>query len=162
MSHITNNSSLVIFWVLMAASVKAAVKWNVIPYNLDQSPTFQKTSLPPPSCLKIGHKQIIAVLTEQHFKMTVTLMTLSAEPVANHSLPGSTATQRTHPKWPDITRYNFHGACHFGFGMAVARRGIMLCTVLPAAGAGTWTRPLPGPALAGTRAPSPTTAASPV
>jgi hypothetical protein len=87
-------------------------------------------------------------------------MTLSAEPVANHSLPGSTATQRTHPKWPDITRYNFHGACHFGFGMVGARRGMMLCIILLAAGAGTCTRPPPGPALAGTRAPSPATAVS--
>lgn len=89
-------------------------------------------------------------------------MTLSAEPVANHSFPGSTATQRTHPKWPDITRYNFHGACHFGFGMAGARRGIMLCTVLPVAGVGTCTRLVTDPALAGTRAPSATTAVSPV
>ena len=39
----------------------------------------------------------------------------SAEPVMNHSLPGSTATERTHPKWPLMTRINFHGACHFGF-----------------------------------------------
>lgn len=51
-------------------------------------------------------------------------ITRSAAPVANHSLPGSTAAHRTHPKWPEMTRYNFHGACHFGFGMVGAFFGI--------------------------------------
>jgi len=44
----------------MAASMKAAVKWDVIPCSLDQLPKFQKTRLPPPSCLKNGHKQTIS------------------------------------------------------------------------------------------------------
>ncbi len=45
-----------------------------------------------------------------------TLMVRSALPVANHSLLTSIAIQRTHPKWPAITRDNFHGACHSGTG----------------------------------------------
>lgn len=44
-------------------------------------------------------------------------------PVANHSLPGSTATQRTQPRCPDITLNSFHGACHLGRGMVGALRG---------------------------------------
>ena len=44
-------------------------------------------------------------------------MTLSAAPVANHSLPGSTVTQRTQPMWPEMTLYSFQGACHAGLGM---------------------------------------------
>jgi hypothetical protein len=37
-----------------------------------------------------------------------TLMTLSPAPVANHWFPGSTATLRTQPRWPEITRRSFH------------------------------------------------------
>jgi hypothetical protein len=63
-----------------------------------------------------------------------TLITRSAAPVTNHSLPGSTSTQRTQPKCPLmtykkyhynednfsrflLTRINFHGACHCGLGI---------------------------------------------
>ena len=42
---------------------------------------------------------------------------LSAAPVANHSLPGSTVQQRTQPMWPEITLNSFQGACQAGFGM---------------------------------------------
>jgi len=44
------------------------------------------------------------------------LIVRSPAPLANHSLPGSTARLLTQPRWPDITRINFHGACHSGFG----------------------------------------------
>lgn len=37
------------------------------------------------------------------------LMTRSPAPVANHVFPGSTATLRTQPKWPEMTRTSFHG-----------------------------------------------------
>lgn len=43
-------------------------------------------------------------------------MVRSPAPLANHSLPGSTARLRTHPRWPEITRISFQGACHSGFG----------------------------------------------
>ena len=43
-----------------------------------------------------------------------TLIVLSPEPVANHSLLGSTAMHRTHPKCPEITCISFQGGCHFG------------------------------------------------
>lgn len=52
--------------------------------------------------------------------------------MANHSFPGSTATQRTQPKWPDMTLKSFHGACHLGLGMVGVLRGKMA----PAGGAG--------------------------
>mmetsp|Transcript_43860 Transcript_43860/g.138848 ORF Transcript_43860/g.138848 Transcript_43860/m.138848 type:complete len:590 (-) Transcript_43860:160-1929(-) len=55
-----------------------------------------------------------------------TLIVRSAEPVAYHWLVGSTATQRTQPRWPEMTRISFHGACHSGFGrscLASRRRG---------------------------------------
>lgn len=46
----------------------------------------------------------------------------SAEPVTNQSFVGSTATARTQPRWPEMTRLSFHGACHLGLGTSVARR----------------------------------------
>jgi len=36
------------------------------------------------------------------------LTTLSPAPVANQVFPGSTATLRTQPRWPDMTRMSFH------------------------------------------------------
>src|ERR1700733_6133627 len=44
------------------------------------------------------------------------LIVLSPAPLANHSLPGSTARALTQPKCPEITRMSFHGACHSGLG----------------------------------------------
>mmetsp|Transcript_10077 Transcript_10077/g.20370 ORF Transcript_10077/g.20370 Transcript_10077/m.20370 type:complete len:209 (+) Transcript_10077:730-1356(+) len=64
-----------------------------------------------------------------------TLMVRSAEPVTNHSLVGSTAIARTHPRCPETTRISFHGACHSGFGTSrptVLRR---MPSVRPALGA---------------------------
>lgn len=52
-----------------------------------------------------------------------TLIIRSAPPVTNHSLLGSTSTARTQPVWPEITRYSFHGACHFGFNTTFGRDG---------------------------------------
>ena len=60
-----------------------------------------------------------------------TLMSLSLEPVANHSLPGSTATQRTQPKWLEMTRYSFQGGCHFGFGIVGVFLGAINCVPGP-------------------------------
>ena len=37
---------------------------------------------------------------------------------ANHSLVGSTATVRTHPSCPEVTRISFQGGCHTGFGIS--------------------------------------------
>ena len=61
-----------------------------------------------------------------------TLIVRSAEPVTNHSLVGSTAMHRTQPRWPEITRIIFHGACHSGFGrlLCVLRRGMMCVPLL--------------------------------
>src|SRR3954467_15504482 len=42
------------------------------------------------------------------------LIVLSPAPLANHSLFGSTASARPHPKCPEITRISFHGACQSG------------------------------------------------
>lgn len=42
------------------------------------------------------------------------LITRSPAPVANHVFPGSTATLRTHPKWPEMTRTSFHGGWYVG------------------------------------------------
>jgi hypothetical protein len=55
------------------------------------------------------------------------LIVRSAEPVAYQELVGSTATHRTQPMWPEMTRIIFHGACHSGLGKscrASRRRGI--------------------------------------
>ena len=47
------------------------------------------------------------------------LMTRSPAPVANHLFPGSTATLRTHPKCPEMTRTSFHGAWYVGLTVRV-------------------------------------------
>lgn len=39
---------------------------------------------------------------------SLTLISLSPAPVANHWLPGSTVTARTHPKCPELTLESFH------------------------------------------------------
>ena len=44
------------------------------------------------------------------------LIVRSADPVTNQWLVGSTAMQRTQPRWPEMTRISFHGACHSGAG----------------------------------------------
>ncbi len=44
------------------------------------------------------------------------LIVRSPAPLANHSFPGSTARALTQPRWPDITRMSFQGACHSGLG----------------------------------------------
>lgn len=46
-------------------------------------------------------------------------MTRSPAPVANHLFPGSTAAERTQPKWPEITRTSFHGAWYVGLMVRV-------------------------------------------
>src|SRR5258708_6658295 len=46
-------------------------------------------------------------------------MTRSPAPVANHLFPGSTATLRTHPKCPEMTRTSFHGAWYSGLTVRV-------------------------------------------
>jgi hypothetical protein len=51
-----------------------------------------------------------------------TLMVRSAEPVTNHSFPGSKARLRTQPRCPAQTRYIFHGACQTGRGHAPGSR----------------------------------------
>jgi hypothetical protein len=51
------------------------------------------------------------------------LMTRSPAPVENHWLPGFTATLRTQPRWPNITRTTFRGAWYVGF---IAR--VVLCS----------------------------------
>mmetsp|Transcript_17015 Transcript_17015/g.50786 ORF Transcript_17015/g.50786 Transcript_17015/m.50786 type:complete len:223 (+) Transcript_17015:1232-1900(+) len=69
-----------------------------------------------------------------------TLMVRSAEPVTNHSFPWSNAIDRTHPKWPLMTRYSFHGACQAGRGhlegmrRATAAEGTYACWPPPAVG----------------------------
>lgn len=47
------------------------------------------------------------------------LMTRSPAPVANHWLPGSTATLLTQPKCPEITRISFHGGWYVGLTVRV-------------------------------------------
>lgn len=42
----------------------------------------------------------------------VTLIVRSTDPVTNHSLEGSKATARTHPKCPETTALNSQLACH--------------------------------------------------
>ena len=51
-----------------------------------------------------------------------TFIVRSPEPVTNHSLPGSNAMLRTHPRWPAMVRYTCHGACHLGLGHLLASR----------------------------------------
>lgn len=52
------------------------------------------------------------------------LMILSPAPVANHSFPGSTATARTHPRWPDRTLCSFHCGWKSGFTARASFRRI--------------------------------------
>ena len=47
------------------------------------------------------------------------LMTRSPAPVANQVLPGSTATLRTQPRWPEITRTSFQGGWYVGLTVRV-------------------------------------------
>lgn len=47
------------------------------------------------------------------------LMVRSAEPVANMSLVGSNAMERTQPRWEDMTVESCQGACHWGVGIDV-------------------------------------------
>lgn len=47
------------------------------------------------------------------------LMTRSPAPVANHWLPGSTATLRTQPRWPEMTRTSFHWGWYVGLTVRV-------------------------------------------
>ena len=61
---------------------------------------------------------------------TQTLMVLSLEPVANHSLPGSMAMQRTQPRWPLMTLISFQGGCHSGRTVCSALRGTSCCVPL--------------------------------
>lgn len=56
------------------------------------------------------------------FARSHTLIVRSADPVTNHSFPGSNATARTHPRCPDTTAASFHGACHLGRGAEGAAR----------------------------------------
>ena len=42
------------------------------------------------------------------------LITRSPAPVANHLFPGSTATLRTQPRCPEMTRMSFHGGWYVG------------------------------------------------
>jgi hypothetical protein len=70
-----------------------------------------------------------------------TLMVRSADPVTNHSLPGSTAAHRTHPRCPEMTRISFQGACHLGLGtLAAVRRTIMARDDVAAFSARAFTR----------------------
>ena len=65
------------------------------------------------------------------------LIVRSALPVANHSFVGSTATQRTQPRWPESTRMSFHGARHSGVATCTARRRfarvVAACVLSPTA-----------------------------
>lgn len=75
--------------------------------------------------------------TQYVFNGLLTLIVLSPEPVANHSLLGSTVTQRTQPRWPLITLINFHGACHCGFMVVRALRCTICC--VPRLNISAWT-----------------------
>ena len=52
-----------------------------------------------------GSIHVARSLSLAFYKTFSTLIVLSADPVANHWLPGSTATDLTQPVWPLIT-YN--------------------------------------------------------
>lgn len=45
------------------------------------------------------------------------------------------AQHRTQPRWPLITLYNFHGACHFGFAIEgaflIGTATVVLAVLLP-------------------------------
>jgi hypothetical protein len=47
--------------------------------------------------------------------------------VANHWLPGSTATLRTHPKCPEMTRTSFQGAWYVGLIVRVVLCKVSAC-----------------------------------
>ena len=47
--------------------------------------------------------------------------------MANHSLLGSTAMHRTHPRCPEITHISFQGGCHFGHRDCSALQGTSCC-----------------------------------
>lgn len=89
-------------------------------------------AVPSPTCLvhTLSPKLFWVTVTDSllHFTsygMRPTLMVRSADPVQNHSLAGSTATERTQPRWPDTTRYSFQGACHTGRGQREPSRRLM-------------------------------------
>ena len=60
------------------------------------------------------------------------LMTRSPAPVANHLLPGSTATLGTQPKCPEITHTSFHGAWYVGLTVRVVLCSVSACQSLEA------------------------------
>lgn len=51
-----------------------------------------------------------------HLARSQTFIVRSAPPVTNHSLAGSNAQHRTHPRCPLTTLASFQGACHAGTG----------------------------------------------
>ena len=57
-------------------------------------------------------------------------MTRSPAPVANNLLPGSTATLRTQPKCPEMTRTSFHGGWYVGFTVRVGLWSVSACESL--------------------------------
>ena len=62
-------------------------------------------------------------MPKYEYKNALTFIIRSEPPVANHSLLGSTSTALTHPVCPEITRYNFQGACHLGLRSKLALEG---------------------------------------
>lgn len=56
------------------------------------------------------------------FARSHTLIVRSADPVTNHSFPGSKAIARTHPRCAETTAPSFQGACHSGLGADGADR----------------------------------------
>src|SRR5712672_2903143 len=54
-------------------------------------------------------------------------MTRSPAPVASHLFPGSTATLRTQPKCPEMTRTSFHGAWYVGLTVRVVLCSVSAC-----------------------------------
>jgi hypothetical protein len=57
-------------------------------------------------------------------------MTRSPAPVANHWLPGSTATERTQPRWPEMTRVSFQFAWCVGCTVRVVLWSCSACASL--------------------------------
>ena len=64
------------------------------------------------------------------------LIVRSPAPDANHWFPGSTARARTQPRWPEMTRKSFHGACHCGFCWRTVSRRTRLVDVVVRCGVG--------------------------
>jgi hypothetical protein len=58
-------------------------------------------------------------------------MVRSTEPVANHSLDGSKASERTQPRCPDITALSSQFACHCGVGTFGRSRTVSTLEVTP-------------------------------